>query len=164
MTCSVVKLDNGRWAKPCPSCGETQDYLRKNYAEASLREGKLCKSCSNKKVENCHRGWHRGIRVSWFNKFQKSASLRGIQWSLSLDDIADLYEQQEGKCALTDWPITFPEVGAPYKTDASIDRIDSSFGYFKENVQLVDKRINMMKQQYSQEDFIEVCKAVANKW
>jgi len=80
-----------------------------------------------------------------------------------MDDIADLYGEQKGLCALTGWGIAFPECGHPQTSLASIDRIDSSFGYLKENIQLVDKRVNMMKQQYSQEEFILICRAVADK-
>lgn len=45
----------------------------------------------------------------------------------------------------------------------SIDRIDSSEGYLKGNVQLLHKDVNMAKQQYSQDYFVEMCKAVADK-
>lgn len=160
---AVIKLETGRYAKPCPECGEMQDYLRKWYAEASLREGKVCKKCSNRKTENCHRSIYRGIRLSWLKKFETNAKLRSLDWEITADDIADLYEEQDGKCALTGWDISFPEVGHHQLSTVSIDRIDSSFGYLKENVQLVDKRVNMMKQAYSQEEFIAVCKAVADK-
>lgn len=160
---AVIKLDNGRYSKSCPKCGVEQTYLRKNYAEASLREKKVCRGCSNRETENCHRGIYRGVRISWFNKFKTSARLRGLDWEVTLDDVADLYEQQGGCCALTGWSIAFPEVGHAQLSTVSIDRIDSSFGYLRENIQLVDKRVNMMKQAYSQEEFILVCKAVADK-
>jgi len=159
----VIKLDNGRFAKDCPSCGERQTYLRKWYAEASLRENKSCKSCANKITENCNRGWHRGIRISWFNKFKHQASLRGIVFAITIDDVADIMDAQSGVCALSGWCIDFPQIGHPQITNASIDRIDSQFGYIKENIQLVHKMVNMCKQQYSQEDFVEMCAAVANK-
>ena len=159
----VIKLDSGRFAKDCPSCGVQQTYLRKWYAEASLREGKLCKSCSNKITDNCNRGWHRGIRVSWFNKFKISADLRDIDFAITIDDVADIMDAQGGTCALTGWCIDFPQVGHPHKVSASIDRIDSQFGYIKGNVQLVHKMVNMCKQQYEQEDFVRMCEAVANK-
>lgn len=159
----VIKLSNGRFAKNCPSCGEQQTYLRKNYAEASMRLKKLCKACSNKITENCSRGWHRGIRVSWYNKFQTSANLRGIAFAITIDDIADLMEQQGGQCALSGWCIDFPEVGHPQTANASIDRIDSQFGYIQGNVQLVHKMVNMCKQTYSQDDFIAMCLAIAKK-
>ena len=44
----------------------------------------------------------------------------------------------------------------------SIDRIDSSQGYYIENIQLVYPKINMMKFTYSQEEFIDMCKRVSN--
>ena len=158
----------GRWWKPCASCGELQSYLRHNYAVESLRLGKECKKCSNKHAENCHRGWHRGIRISWFNKFKTSAETRGIDWDLSLDDVADIMDDQGCKCALTGWDITFPATGHPDQSAASIDRIDSSLSYTRGNVQIVERRVNMMKGKYTQDEFIAVCCAVASnqevKW
>ena len=159
----VTKGEDGRYYKPCPECKEMQSYLRKNYAEESLKLNKLCKSCSNKKTDNCHRGWHRGIRISWYNKFKTGAETRGLEWSLTLDIVADLMEFQNSKCALTGWSIEFPENGSTQKAPASLDRIDSKKGYTKDNTQLLTRQVNMMKQQYSQEEFIAVCKAVADK-
>jgi len=157
----VIQLESGRFAKDCPECGEQQTYLRKNYAEASLREGKACKSCTNRKTENSGRGIHRGVNVTWFNKFKNSAALRGLVWAIGLDDVADVYEAQSGLCALSGWQIGWSDVGQIHT--ASIVRIDSDFGYTADNIQIVHKVINMMKQQYSQKDFIEACVAVADK-
>ncbi len=140
-----------------------QSYLRKNYAEESFRLKKTCKKCSNSKTENCHRGWHRGVRVSWFNKFKTQAELRGISFELTIEEVADIYEMQNGMCAMTGWPIEFPEIGHPQNTDASIDRIDSNEGYSKSNIQIVHKMINMMKQSFSKKDFVRACIAVSDK-
>ena len=161
---NIFKGKNGRWYKPCSECNELQSYLRKNYALESYKLKKTCKKCSNKKTENCHRGWNKGIRLSWFNKFKVSAETRGIKFLLSIDDVAEIYKTQNGKCALTGWNIVFPETGHPQQADASLDRIDSSKHYETGNVQIVHKMVNMMKQRYSQDDFIKVCKAVASKW
>ena len=157
----VVLLSNGRYAKDCPECGSQQTYLRKWYAQASEREGKICRSCSNRKTDNCRRGLHRGVNITWLKKFEKNANLRGLSWDINADDVADLYEEQNGLCALTGWSIGWAEIGQIHT--ASIDRIDSEFGYIRENIQIVHKVVNMMKQQYSQEQFIEVCIAVAAK-
>lgn len=158
---SVVKLDDGRYAKPCPQCNQQQTYLRKNYAEESLKLGKLCKSCSNKITENCHRGFYEEIRTSWIEKCKTSAEFRNIKWELSEEYIWQLYLSQDKKCALSDKNIGWSKEGQIHT--ASIDRIDSFEGYIIGNVQLVHKDINFMKQQYSQEYFIEMCKLVANK-
>jgi hypothetical protein len=161
----VVKRKDNRWHKPCFQCGKDQTYLRKNYAVQSLKLKKLCKSCSNKKTENSHRGWDRGIRISWFNKFKVSAETRGIHWDINIDDVANLMETQNYKCALSGLNILFPDFGHPSdgSMSASIDRINSKKGYVCGNIQLVDKRINMMKQQFSQEEFIKLCKLVGEK-
>jgi hypothetical protein len=164
----VTQGEDGRYYKPCPECGIMQSYLRKNYAEQSLFLGKICKTCSNRKTDNSHRGWHRDIRISWYNRFKINAEMRGIFWDLTIDNIADLMESQDFRCALSGEPIEFPDFGNYQKSPASIDRIDSSKGYIKDNIQLVTRKVNMMKQSYSQEEFIEVCKKVAKytevKW
>lgn len=158
---SVVKLDSGRYAKPCPQCGEQQTYLRKNYAEESNRLGKLCKACSNKITDNCHRGFYEDIRTSWFAKCKSSAMLRKLDWDLSEEYLWQIYLSQDKKCALSGKEIGWAKEGQVHT--ASIDRIDSAVGYIAGNVQLVHKDINFMKQQYSQEYFVEMCKLVSNK-
>lgn len=157
----VIKGENGRWYKPCPSCGNLQDYLRRNYAEESLRLNKLCKSCSNKLTDNCHRGLYNDIRLSWFNKFKSSAEIRNLEFKITVEYLWEIFKDQDFKCALTGWPIGWSETGVLHT--ASIDRIDSSLGYIEGNIQLLHKDVNMMKQQYSQEYFIEMCNAVADK-
>ena len=158
----VTKGSDGRFYKPCPECNEMQSYLRANYARESLRLGKTCKKCSNQKTDNSHRGWYRGIRVSWFNLFKTSAQLRGKVFNISLDDVADAYDKQGSRCALTGWDISFPEIGHPSFFNCSIDRIDNSRGYEPDNIQLTDGRVNMMKGKYGQDFFVEVCKAVSD--
>ncbi len=157
----VIKGEDGRYYKNCPCCGKPQSYLRKNYAELSLKAGKLCKFCSNNKPEsNAHKGYYKGVlRKSFAHKYKASAELRGIVWDISFEYLADLLIEQDFKCALTGWDIQAMGVNSP----ASLDRIDSNLGYIKNNVQWVYSKVNMMKQHYSQEDFISVCKAVANK-
>ena len=44
----------------------------------------------------------------------------------------------------------------------SIDRIDSSQGYTKGNVQWVTNQVNFMKKDLIQQDFINWCKLIYN--
>ena len=46
----------------------------------------------------------------------------------------------------------------------SIDRIDSSRGYYKDNVQIVLVAINLAKSESSMEDFINVWKDITKSW
>ena len=158
----VFKGPDGRWYKNCPSCGVEQSYLRKSYAILSFNNKKECKPCSNSRPENSnHKGWIKDVlRYSFCRKYEVNAELRNIEWNLEYEYLADLLIDQDFKCSLTGWDIDALSVG---NNTASLDRIDSSVGYVKGNVQWVHKMVNMCKQQYSQEDFIEMCKSVANK-
>jgi len=158
----VYKGQDGRWYKNCPNCGNKQSYLRRNYAIMSYNEGKECKGCSNKKPENnAHKGWIKGVlRSSFVRKYQAQAYIRGLEWDVTPEYLANTLIEQDFKCVLTGWNIDAMKVN---KNTASLDRIDSSKGYVEGNVQWVHKMINMSKQQYSQEEFIDMCKSVANR-
>lgn len=160
----VYQGTDKRWYKPCASCGELQSYLRRNYAIESFLLAKSCKKCSNRQTDNCHRGYEGPVRISWFTKFKTQAQLRNYEFTITIEDIVTMYEHQNKKCKLSGVPIGWEDIGT--KHSASIDRIDSKKGYTVDNVQLVHKDINMMKQQFSNDYFIQLCMAVAdeNKW
>jgi hypothetical protein len=104
------------------------------------------------------------VRLSWFHKFRIGAELRGIPFEIAAEDVARWHAEQGGRCVVSGLEIGWQEVGSGHT--ASIDRIDSSLGYTQENCQLVHKDINMMKQSFSQEYFVQLCQAVADrvKW
>jgi len=157
----VRKLKSGRFAKDCPSCGVQQTYLRKCYAVASEKAEKRCKKCTNSNpANNAHKGYYKGVlRKSFAHKYKTGAETRGLDFTVSFEYLADLLIEQDFECALSGISLDAMKLN----NNASLDRIDSSLGYIEGNVQWVTSEINMMKQAYSQERFIEVCKAVADK-
>jgi hypothetical protein len=48
------------------------------------------------------------------------------------------------------------------RTNASIDKINPSLGYVKNNVQLVCNTINMMKSDMSIDELLKFCKLIIN--
>lgn len=145
--------------RDCPKCGNTISHLRRNYCIHSSMNQQPCKRCSNK--NNHPSGMVGAVRVAWFTAFYKSAISRGYIWNLTVEEVADLYEKQEGRCALTGWEIGWSETG--WEHNASIDRLDNSLGYSIENIQLVHKTANMARGTLEIDAFVELCKAVANK-
>lgn len=77
-----------------------------------------------------------------------------------MEDVLRVYLDQGKVCSLSGIPIGWTRMGKVH--NISIDRIDSSQGYYIENIQLVYPKINMMKFTYSQEEFIDMCKRVSN--
>ena len=71
-----------------------------------------------------------------------------------------LWEKQDGKCALTGMQMTYKFYEGRVNTNLSVDRIDSTKGYSKDNVWLVCMAANQMKNDLSMEEFVEMCEAV----
>ena len=150
---------NKKYTKNCSTCGKEQFYGRLDHFKAAVTGDWKCKSCSSH--TNNFKGRLGPMPFTWFETKRKGGLHRGLAWDLEPQDIIDLYTEQEGKCALTGWTIEWALKGLT--ATVSIDRIDSSEGYLKTNVQLLHKDVNMAKQQYSQDYFISMCEAVANK-
>jgi len=115
--------------------------------------------CSKRKPRN----WKGSGTVSatYFSSLKRGADggkgRKPIPFNITIDYVADLLDnKQKGKCALTGIYISVKD-----KT-ASLDRIDSSKGYERGNLQWLHKDVNMMKRHYSQDYFIYLCKAVSN--
>lgn len=91
----------------------------------------------------------------------------GREFNITKSDIQTLNLIQGGKCALTGWVLDWEPAYNGKRdcppTRASIDRIDSSKGYTLDNIQLVCDMANRLKSAYSQEEFIAMCKAIAEK-
>ena len=80
--------------------------------------------------------------------------------SLSIDYVMGIYENQGGRCALSGVPMTFTRGRGNIPTNISIDRIDSSIGYVEGNIQLVCRAVNMIKNEWNQEDLISFCRKI----
>ena len=99
--------------------------------------------------------------MALFKDIQYKAKSRNLIFNLSIEFLNDLYKKQKGKCAISGIEIEF-ENGNYYPINpCSLDRIDSSIGYIEYNVQWVDRKINYMKHQSPNDDFIEICKKIS---
>lgn len=96
------------------------------------------------------------------SRIKNKAKDRNIDFNLTLEYLKEIYTNQNGKCMYSNTKLTFPLSCNDYSYTASLDRIDSSKGYIEGNVQWVDKRINSMKNDMSEKEFINFCRLVSN--
>jgi hypothetical protein len=151
------------WKCKCDCGNETT--VRRSH----LNRGKI-KSCgcllSRIGKDSPHFKGYEGIPMSYYTRAKNGAQDRGrnLEFSITIQDLWDLFIKQNGKCSLTGEELSFGSQQLNKKTlgTASLDRIDSSKGYTKNNIQWVHKDVNLMKNHYDQSRFIEVCKEVAN--
>lgn len=126
----------------------------------------MCKSCRtttankspirNQKREN-NPAWkgYKDIPYNWFSNYFKRSGKFG---DITIEQVYDLWIAQDKKCALSGVSIGFYDDGKTHT--CSIDRIDSSGGYTLANIQLVHKDVNIMKNKFDNQYFIDICKEI----
>lgn len=78
--------------------------------------------------------------------------------------LVKLFESQSGKCPFTGWNLILPKNTNGWDEssikNASLDRIDNTKGYIEGNVRFVSVMANLARQDYTDKDVFEFCKAV----
>ena len=95
----------------------------------------------------------------FLSRCKRGAKSRNIAWKLSNDELDKIIEEQNFRCNLTNELLIYGYIPLNEYT-ASIDRIDSTQGYVKENIQILHKDVNLAKQSLTQSEFITLCKKV----
>lgn len=122
---------------------------------------RACSECTNSKYLPKH-GW-KGVGEmgkEHFNSIIRSAKKRNIEFNLTMEYIWNLFLKQNRQCALSGIKIEFAQLPISRNRTASLDRIDPNIGYIEGNVQWVHKDINITKLDYTQQEYIEICKLV----
>jgi len=157
----------------CPDCNKELQYKWNCELQLAIKRNSCCKSCrtvrankslnrKNRLQDNPHWLGYEEIPFSWFSKyFLRQGKSKKRTGTITIKDVWNLYVKQNKHCALTGLPISFAKTETGIS--ASIDRIDSSKEYDIENIQLVHKDVNLMKNKFSQDYFINICKLVANQ-
>jgi hypothetical protein len=143
----------------CPVCGK--------FKLSRIRDmGKKCKSCNMRNVEVEFR--HIKIKLNKLtgaehckksrlkykddishrlNILLQQAKIRSkkknAEFNLTLQDLLDLYPQ-DGMCPVFKMPIQF-NTGEDRTNSPSIDRVDASKGYTKDNIRIISWKANRMK-------------------
>lgn len=77
---------------------------------------------------------------------------------ITKEDLLNLYEKQNHKCALSGIEMTTIKGSGRFPTNASVDRINPGKDYSIDNIRLVCNHINVMKLDLSDEDLLFYCK------
>lgn len=172
----VKKLDSTRgvgskkakrsfWLCVC-DCGKERIVSRDG-----LKGNRKIRSCGCNRLGNApNNKCYKDISGTYFSTIIARARKRNIVFDITIEELSSVWEEQNGKCALSGLPIEHAKYlgirncGQKYgflPGTASLDRINSKMGYVKGNVQWVHKDINRMKLNHSEEYFIELCDLVS---
>lgn len=135
----------------CPFCRKEFITTPQKIATKHTRS---CGCTSNGK-----RSGTKYLSGTFLNRWRRGAIARNINIKISDNELEQKLIEQDFKCALSGLKLITGYIPLIDIT-ASIDRIDSSKEYSIDNIQWVHKDINMMKQSYTQEQFINYCRMV----
>ncbi len=152
-----------------PWTEEEIDYLVKNYNTKGVNH--CCEVLKKTRPAVHHKAMRMGanfnrnkpyfdIPSKFFWQLERNARTRNIPVNITLADVWALFLKQERKCALTGWDLILQPKG---EVTASLDRIDSLKPYDLDNIQWVHKDVNLSKMDFSEERFVEICRAVVEK-
>lgn len=166
-----LKYGGDDWVKCKCECGNESVIP---YRALIYKNTKSC-GCIHKLRGPDHRDWKGcgDISADLFGTYRRGAKANKAfgrsekEFSISIQYAWDLFLKQNRKCAISGLDLTFDPYGSgkkfkeTNKVTASLDRINSSIGYVEGNVQWIHKRINIMKNEFPQEEFLEYCRIIA---
>jgi len=159
----------------CNICREVKE--ESCFAFSDNKRGKRyeCKLCYNKKSRAKDRVVIRTKEKARYEdpKFRftflvrnakQRAKEKGFDFEIDKEFVEHLYEKQNKVCAVTNRPFVFETNGVEnrHMYSPSIDRVDSSKGYTKDNIQLVTYHYNLAKSVYTHEDLLQMLKDIEN--
>lgn len=157
----------------CHECGKylSPDEFSPNGGANPVRNNRrnICRFCSterqkrnnktlpnDKKLAKC-------LRWRWLGARDRSKS-HNIDFSITLEDIKNLWFAQDGICALSGIKMTYELQNGRTPTNVSIDKIDHAKGYVTGNVQLVCMACNQIKSDLSEEEMYQFCKKIVEHY
>jgi hypothetical protein len=123
------------------------------WINSEENKNQIKQKCNNKKDQ-----------YSPFRKLLRRTKYRNKNNDLDLQYIKQLWESQNGTCAILGHPLTLPShVFTNHNYLASIDRLDNSKGYTKDNVRIVCASINYVRNKFNDDHLFEFIQMCANK-
>ena len=151
------------WHCQC-KCGYT---AWKKPRDLKKGQSTRCKNCGTKSyfTEDGNKEINALIQSKYkqiVHNLSSRKKVSNLPFTITPQDLQSLYDQNHN-CVLSGLSLEVDLTKSLQKQNLSVDRINPDKGYTPDNIQLVDKRINMMKQSFSQDEFIELCCKVAEQ-
>lgn len=112
---------------------------------------------SQTELQYNHRRTRKGTISNKRQSCKKNAKNKGLEFSLTTEELTNLWESQGGCCALCGGELGY--IGTGW-VSASVDRINPDFGYTPHNVQWTHWRCNDAKSNMDNTSFLEMCAAI----
>ncbi len=138
-----AKHVQGGYAKTCRNC--RQMYMRKAEDSRKLKSRKFYETTNQLP----------SIKLrSMLSAAQHRANKHNLDFNLDIEYLAKLWNDQNGKCFYTNLPMKWAKDRVSFWSP-SLDKLDPTKGYTKNNVVLTLFAVNSFKQEMKASDFIK---------
>ena len=154
----------------CLVCGRSLDPSEfdshQEYAIRGHRDGR-CKECKRKQNQEARENYddkkrlYKTIQARVLGASER-AKRKGIPCTITKEFILDLWNKQNGLCAISKIPMTYEMDSGRIYTNVSIDQIEQGKGYTEDNVQLVCMAVNQLKSDWHMNTVKYICKMIIN--
>lgn len=156
----------------CNKCKRwlTEEHFNTDNTLLHGNRGGLCRECKDCQKERYYKERAKLLKddqLAWKYKLgqalkgtRRRSKLKNTYNDLDLEFLMYLWNKQNGKCALTGLDMTYKFYEGRVNTNVSVDRIDSSKGYTRDNVQLVCMAANQMKNDLSMSELLDMCERI----
>jgi len=116
-----------------------------------------CKPCCNRVVHERKKR----LKVNgtfWIRRLsqlRRSATQRNLEFEISARDLSALWDKQQGRCAITNREMNQLKAGKTDFFTASVDRIEPHIGYTLNNIRFILHGLNTIKQDKTNDEFME---------
>ena len=157
----------------CANCGKKSKKLA-NYIRFRKKKGQsnfyCSKSCCPRnnlftKENNPSKLDEYSIFRFHLKGIKSRSKKKNVEYSITLEDLKDLWEQQNGLCAVTKLKLVTKfrndkRLDTPYQ--ASVDRIDNFKGYTKDNCRWVCLMFNYARNTFSDDQVLDFISKASN--
>lgn len=150
----------------CKGCGKYFNPADTYSGKGAFRTVFCSEKCRDYDKNNSWKHEAAKMNGDWTLYFkrliQKKKSRYKQFFTLTLEDLFEIMQSQNGKCALTGRDLQCRVVpGVPSPENASIDRIVAGGLYSKSNVQIICRDVNNFRNDTPLKNFIHICTLVA---
>ena len=163
------KLINDVIYKLCTKCKKykpmtSKFFPRRNNVKCGY--GSHCKECEKERKKIKRATQEINDRDRFLSRLLSGCKTRALKnnipFDLTKEQLIELFEKQNGKCALSNLEMQTVIKAGKNPFNVSIDRIKPGRAYSLSNIRLVCNSINTMRSNLSDEEFLSFCKAVVD--
>lgn len=144
---------------PIDNFGFSDHYPYRDNHDARCRKCRTKQNNDRKKKYSESESLNKILQMRFLAARNRSKK-QNIPFNITKKYLKELWDKQNGVCAISGLKMTFDHCNGRTPTNVSIDQINHKNGYTVDNIQLVCMAVNQMKSDMAMEDLYKFCNAI----